>query len=86
MHRMQIYLDGEEARLLGQAVARTGASRSELIRRAIRGQYAAQTARKRLAALRASAGTWRGYAGTGAQYVDDVRGDLAERFEQVELG
>ncbi len=85
MHRTQIYLDDEEAGLLGRAAVRTGASRSELIRRAIRSQYGTQTAQTRLAALRASAGAWRDMSETGAEYVENVRGDLNERFEQLGL-
>ncbi|MGH3449050.1 MAG: CopG family transcriptional regulator [Nocardioidaceae bacterium] len=86
MHRTQIYLDDEEADLLGRVAERTGASRSELIRRAIRTQYGAETAETRLAGLRASAGAWRGRSATGAEYVETVRADLNERFEQVGLG
>lgn len=85
MHRTQIYLDDEEAGLLGRAAVRTGASRSELIRRAIRAQYGAQTAETRLAGLRASAGAWRDRSDTGAEYVENVRTDLNERFEQIGL-
>lgn len=86
VHRTQVYLDDEETDLLSQAAARTGASRSELIRRAIRSQYGTQTAETRLAGLRASAGTWRERPGTGAEYVENIRGDLNERLEQVGLG
>ncbi|MDN5796012.1 MAG: ribbon-helix-helix domain-containing protein [Intrasporangium sp.] len=85
MHRTQIYLDDEEADLLGRAAARTGASRSELIRRAIRAQYGRQTAQARLAAVRASAGTWHDRSSTGADHVDSVRGDLDERLDQLGL-
>ncbi len=85
VHRTQIYLDHEEANLLGRAAARTGASRSELVRRAIRAQYGEQTAQMRLAALRASAGTWRERSLTGADYVDHARGDLNERLDQLGL-
>jgi Arc/MetJ-type ribon-helix-helix transcriptional regulator len=85
MHRTQVYLDEEEAGLLGRVAARTGASRSELIRRAIRAQYGAPTAERRLAALRDSAGAWRGRPGTGAEYADEMRGDLNERFDQLGL-
>lgn len=76
MHRMQIYLDGEETSLLDRAAARIGASRSELIRRAIRTQYGGETPAGRLAALRTSAGAWSGRADTGAEYVEHIRGDL----------
>ncbi|MPZ64838.1 MAG: ribbon-helix-helix protein, CopG family [Pseudonocardiaceae bacterium] len=85
VHRTQIYLDDEEAGLLGREAARTGASRSELIRRAIRTQYGAQTAETRLAGLRASAGAWRSRSETGAEYVENIRGDLDDRFEQLGL-
>jgi predicted transcriptional regulator len=85
VQRTQIYLDDEESDLLSQAASRTGASRSELIRRAIRTQYGARTTERRLAALRASAGSWEGRNATGAEYVEDVRGDLNERFEEIGL-
>lgn len=85
MHRTQIYLDDEETGLLSRASVSTGASRSELIRRAIRTQYGSQTAQTRLAALRASAGTWRDRSHTGADYVDDIRDDVNKRFEQLGL-
>jgi hypothetical protein len=63
VQRTQIYLDEEEDGLLRQAAARTGASRSELIRRAIRGQYGARSLEARLAGLRESAGMM-GHLGT----------------------
>jgi metal-responsive CopG/Arc/MetJ family transcriptional regulator len=66
MHRTQIYLDDDEVALLTQESARTGASRSELIRRAVRSQYGADTPERRLAALRASAGIWSDRSSTGA--------------------
>lgn len=86
VHRTQIYLDDEELALVSDAASRTGASRSELIRRAIRRQYGGQVPEGRLAALQASAGAWRDRAGTGADYVDSVRGDLNERLNQIGLG
>lgn len=87
MHRTQIYLDDHEVALLSQESARTGASRSELIRRAVRTQYGVDTPEGRLAALRASAGTWsdRSGTGTGADYVDELRSDLGQRLDQVGL-
>ena len=86
MHRTQIYLDEHEVELLAQESARPGASRSELIRRAMRTQYGSDTPEGRLAALRSSAGTWSDRSGTGAEYVEDLRGDLSQRLEQVSLG
>jgi Arc/MetJ family transcription regulator len=85
VHRTQIYLDDHEFDLLTQASQRTGASRSELIRRAVRTQYGTDTPEGRLAALRASAGTWSDRSATGGEYVEDLRGDLAQRLEQVGL-
>lgn len=85
VHRTQIYLDDDEVALLSQEVARTGASRSELIRRAVRSQYGVDTSECRLAALHASAGAWSDRSGTGADYVEGLRSDLSERLEQVGL-
>lgn len=85
MHRTQIYLDDEEATLLASATRRTGASRSELIRRAVRAQYGESTPASRLAALRASAGAWTDRPGTGADYVEEMRTGLDERLIQVGL-
>jgi len=85
MYRTQIYLDDHEVTLLSQESARTGASRSELIRRAVRTQYGVDTPEGRLAALRASAGTWSERSGTGADYVDELRSDLGRRLDQVGL-
>jgi len=85
VHRTQIYLDDHEVALLSQESARTGASRSELIRRAVRTQYGVHTPEDRLAALRASAGTWSDRPGTGAEYVEELRSDLGQRLEQVGL-
>lgn len=85
VHRTQIYLDDHEMALLTQESARTGASRSELIRRAVRTQYGADTPEGRLAALRASAGTWSDRSGTGAEYVEELRGDLDQRLAQIGL-
>ena len=85
MHRTQIYLDDEEATLLAAASSRTGASRSELIRRAVRAQYGESTPAARLAALRASAGAWGDRSQTGADYVEEMRAGLSERMSQVGL-
>jgi len=83
VQRTQIYLDEVEDSLLRQAAARTGASRSELIRRAIRGQYGARSLEARLAGLRESAGTLEHLEMTGAEYVEAVRGDLNEGLKRV---
>ena len=80
VHRTQIYLDDAEVEALDAASTRTGASRSELIRRAIRAQYGHVSREARVSALRTSAGAWRGRGETGAQYVDAIRGDVNERL------
>ena len=83
MQRTQVYLGAEELALLDREVARTGASRSELIRRAIRERYGAREWRDRRAALRASAGAWSDRSETGADYVEARRSDLTERLKRV---
>ncbi len=83
MHRTQIYLDDQEVSALEAAALRTGASRSELIRRAIRAQYGDQTVASRLDALRSSAGTWTGRDYTGSQFVDSMRGDVNDRLARL---
>lgn len=86
VHRTQIYLDDEEADLLAEATSRTGASRSELIRRAVRAQYGGRALEQRLAALHGSAGSWHGRAQSGREYVEELRRPLSERLDEVGLG
>lgn len=81
--RTQIYLGVDELELLDRAALATGASRSELIRRAIRGTFGETTKAERLAALAASAGSWSGPRPAGAEYVDALRGDLDERLRRL---
>lgn len=70
--------------LLERASRDTGASRSELIRRAVRTTFGEQGKGDKLHALKASAGAWRGRGATGAEYVDARRGgDLNERLAQL---
>ena len=78
--RTQIYLGEEELELLDRVGRATGASRSELIRRAVRSTFGEKTKAEKLRALDASAGSWRGRRFTGAEYVDAIRGDLSERL------
>ncbi|HEX3796576.1 MAG TPA: CopG family transcriptional regulator [Acidimicrobiales bacterium] len=85
MERTQIYLSAEELALLDQAAETTGASRSELIRRAIRSTFGTVDKAQRLLALQASAGSFRHLRGSGADYVDAVRGDLNERLGTLGL-
>lgn len=83
--RTQVYLGQEELELLDRAAAETGASRSELIRRAVRSTYGAPAKEARLEALRRSAGSWKGRRFTGSSYVEAVRGDLDERLRRIGL-
>jgi Arc/MetJ-type ribon-helix-helix transcriptional regulator len=83
--RTQLYLGAEELALLDRVAAATGASRSELVRRAIRSAYGEKSKAEKLRALEASAGSWDGRGFTGAEYVDAVRGDLNERLRRLGL-
>lgn len=83
--RTQVYLGREELELLDRAAAETGASRSELIRRAIRKTFGGQSQEARLDALRRSAGSWKRRSFSGSEYVDTLRGDLNERLRRIGL-
>jgi Arc/MetJ-type ribon-helix-helix transcriptional regulator len=84
--RTQVYLGEDELELLDRASERTGASRSELIRRAVQATFGERRRDERLRALQASAGSWRGRRKSGAEYVDDLRGgDLDERLSRLNV-
>ena len=84
MSRTQVYLGEDELELLERVSRETGASRSELIRRAVRGTFGEQGKAEKLRALEASAGSWRGRRTSGAEYVDAIRsGDLNERLARL---
>jgi Ribbon-helix-helix protein, copG family len=85
MGRTQIYLGSDELELLDRVARVTGASRSELVRRAVRNTFGQPTKADKLQALAASAGSWRGRRLTGSAYVDSVRGDLGERLALLGL-
>jgi hypothetical protein len=85
MARTQIYLGDDELTLLECAERQTGASRSELIRRAIRSSYAGMSSSERTAALEQTAGSWQGSRATGADDVDALRSDLDERLRGLGL-
>lgn len=87
MERTQVYLGGDELDLLDREKGATGASRSELIRRAIRVTYGRIGLVEKLRALEASAGSWKGrdYS-TGTEYVEQLRsGDLNARLRRLGL-
>ncbi|MDQ3630350.1 MAG: ribbon-helix-helix domain-containing protein [Actinomycetota bacterium] len=81
--RTQVYLGEDELELLDRVARATGASRSELIRRAVRSSFGEPTKGERLRALDASAGSWSGRRATGAEYVDELRGDLNQRLRRL---
>lgn len=83
--RTQITLNDQELELLDRAVRATGASRSELIRRAIHTVYGSRSKKERAAALQRSAGAWRGRDFTGAEYVDAIRDNLDDRLSRLGL-
>ena len=85
MGRTQVYLGSDELELLDRAARLTGASRSELIRRAVRSTFGERTKADKLEALEASAASWRGRRFTGTEYVDAIRGDLEERLHSLGL-
>ncbi len=85
MGRTQIYLRPEDLELLDRVARATGASRSELIRRAVRATFGERSVEDRLAALKRSAGSWKDREFTGAAYVDAIRGDLGERLRRLGL-
>lgn len=85
MGRTQVYLREEELDLLDRVGRATGASRSELIRRAVQSTFGEKTNAEKLEALTSSAGSWSGRRFTGAEYVDRVRGDLSERLRKLGL-
>lgn len=81
--RTQVYLGKDELELLDRAARETGASRSELIRRAIHAAFGERTKAERIRALSTSAGSWSSLRMSGASYVDAVRGDLGERLRRL---
>ena len=83
VHRTQIYLDDQEVSALDAVAVRAGASRSELIRRAIRAQYGERPAASRLEALRSTAGAWTDQEHTGSEFVDSMRGDVNDRLARI---
>ena len=85
VNRTQVYLSEDELEILDRTGRETGASRSELIRRAVRATFGQAPTEERLAALGKGVGIWRRRATTGAEYVDAVRGDLNERLARLGL-
>jgi hypothetical protein len=85
MVRTQIHLDAADLELLDREAAATGASRAELIRRAVRAQYGESPS---LAARKARAhrafGAWKDRSFTGDQYVRAIRsGDMNQNLRRI---
>lgn len=77
MRRTQIYLTEEQGRLLQGRSRATGHTISELIRAAIDAAYARSRQLSRADCVRLArrtAGGWRDFPETGAEYVDRIRG------------
>jgi len=85
MERTQIYLTQVEVELLKRESERTGASKAELIRRAIQAHYGPSGPEDRGAALRRTAGSWKGRNFTGATYARALRGNLDQRLSELGL-
>lgn len=85
MQRTQIYLSDAEVELLDREARRTGASKSELIRRAIRERFGAADGEERRRALADSAGAWQDRACSGEAYVEALRRDADERLRALGL-
>jgi metal-responsive CopG/Arc/MetJ family transcriptional regulator len=85
VERTQIYLGVDEIALLDRIGRATGASRSELIRRAVRHTFGERSKTERLAALEASAGSLSRMKQSGEDFVEGVRGDLNERLASLGL-
>lgn len=86
VHRTQIYLDDADVSYLDAVASRTGTSRSELIRRAIKAHYGHRSVASRLESLRSSAGAWIDRDYTGSQFVDSIRSDGNERLGRHHSG
>ena len=85
MKRTQIYLGPRELELLEREGRRTGASQSELIRRAIRDRYGEGDLKERVQGLLDSAGVWKDRDFTGAEYVDALRRPTRARRRRLGL-
>ena len=77
MHRTQIYLTEEQASSLERRSAVTGRTVSQLIRDAIDEAYARRrrlTRAERVRLARRTAGAWKDFSESGADFVERIRG------------
>jgi metal-responsive CopG/Arc/MetJ family transcriptional regulator len=88
MIRTQILLGGVEVALLDRSARATGASRSQLIRQAIRQQYGSAddlTLDERRERLLATAGAWKNRKFTGEEYTRAIRsGDMNANLRRLD--
>lgn len=87
MHRTQVYLSEEEIELLDRQSRVTGASRSELIRRAVRRSYGTKDVdlETKREVLRRAAGLWKDRDFTAAEYLEGRRRPTRERRKRLGL-
>lgn len=85
MHRTQIHLTEEDVELLDRVERATGASRAELIRRAVREQYGpTPSLEARKARARQAFGAWQDRHFTGDEYVRAIRsGDMNANLRRL---
>jgi predicted transcriptional regulator len=85
MVRTQIHLTDEDVALLDRVASETGASRAELIRRAVRERYGVPSSiEERKARARSAFGAWKGRTFTGDDYVRAIRsGDMNENLRRL---
>lgn len=89
MVRTQISLAPEDVELLDAAARVSGASRAELIRRAIRAHYSTRprrgrTPEERAALARSAFGAWKDRSFTGEEYVRAIRsGDMNANLRRL---
>lgn len=77
MRRTQIYLTDEQGRTLERRRRATGSTISELIRSAIDAAYSrrrSMSKAERVRVARATAGAWKEFSESGAEYVERIRG------------
>jgi hypothetical protein len=77
MRRTQIYLNEEQGRYLQRRSKETGTTVSQLIRTAIDDAYLKRRPidkAERLRIIRSTAGAWKDFPYTGAEWVERIRG------------
>jgi predicted transcriptional regulator len=85
MQRTQIYLTEAETKALDREAARTGRTRSQLIREAIEQRFLAPAPNvaEMLGVLRETAGAWKDRESTGEEYVEAIRPGMGQRLASL---